>query len=1345
MPSPLDLLKLRSLRKYVDPAAEKLKDWAWKPLVDVRKEIPITGIPDYVQAGYGNFMNEQAKKAAANELSNRDLLKAYLITQSSIGRGGLSYATATKTGLKVPKADEIRPEGAFATWLGSPAGQRYLTAAERGEVDQKALEDIRQKFAPFGKQNQLVDTMTDAVTTIPAMLPELNAAIAGGAKEYRDFAEQLRGIAASKSGFIGSLLGRGDLPTFDARQIGLHTSGMPMPTASPGSILSRGKGQGGREAVDRLAARQEAMQLSIDPSLDPHYQHLSHHAIWDAVGGEKTTHQDLIDAMKNYSEGGPVHMQFGGIPKLASKIGKTTFEMAQELAQKRAALPVSQRGLGLPAGNTPEQRAKALGINMDVFHGSKHDITGAFKPGYEDNLAFVTPDPNFAANWIGKGKLQKRSGKEAEKELEDAEKEFRKIKYEMMDYDSLTKLEGAPFHAEYDKRNDAFQKSFQEKIGLYPDKIHNTVYPLKVAANKTFNPETDINVMSDFFKENNTSPQIQDYFKSGNYLVYETKPVINFLKSKGYDSMRLRESAGDNFPTIAVFNPETVRSRFAAFDPFRKDVATAAAMGVAAPDLLAAEPDKKAVGGLAGSLIRKAGEVASKTKPFYSALDEAISSLPNKALGDQFIKEMLKRGAKPQEIIDRNLDNILGAPIVQKTRTVNLKKPDKKGRTQIEEKYFEVTPSEKGAKSISRADVEKAASDNPPPQIVERTISDKSIDQEVERRLSDRMESMIEDKMDEMDWQSWGVKNARSMARADAEDEVLRETANLRKEIHAEIMDEGGFDPQHKKWSTPGGTNYREIVIKLPNKDLSTNVISKELFGKEMKFLSEGEKDTVHAEMRKQFAARPEFQSSHYGDMNVLAHARVQDRTGPNGEKILQIEEIQSDWHQKARELRKKEIKRLVGDGMTQEDANRAVPSDFGYTSSDVPDAPFKSNWHELVMKRLLDDAARNGYDRVVITPGAEQAKRYDLSKQVEAVRANLNPDGTYQIGIQPIGKNMQRYETSVIPEELDSIVGKELAEKIRTGVKEPGIDSGQVFSGLDLKIGGEGMIGFYDQMLPSFLNKYGEKHGSRVGSMNITVPPKDSMAVQGYPLGEDYMFGRATWDEFLAANPRAAEEFSMPVHSFDINPAMRGEITQKGVPLYQAAPPAAIGAAASEGDENGGGNTTTFFKGGAVHMQSGGLDRPVTMNPNIAAQGKEIKFLREISATPWYLEFLKQYGKAPDLSKNSDYDYRKAWEAGIRPERSPYDENRFHWPSSTNAGEMLKSATHPTAWKEHYMRATGVDPDSVGIKKEDWIKSNSIEQSFSKLNDGMKRGGAVNQDAMNMAVMNKQLRKRHG
>jgi hypothetical protein len=61
----------------------------------------------------------------------------------------------------------------------------------------------------------------------------------------------------------------------------------------------------------------------------------------------------------------------------------------------------------------------------------------------------------------------------------------------------------------------------------------------------------------------------------------------------GHDALILKNTfdpAGGQAKLIdvgVVFSPDQIRSRFAAFDPFRKDVATATAMGVALPDLLA--------------------------------------------------------------------------------------------------------------------------------------------------------------------------------------------------------------------------------------------------------------------------------------------------------------------------------------------------------------------------------------------------------------------------------------------------------------------------------------------------------------------------------------------------------------------------------------------------------------------------------------------------------------------------------------------------------------------------------------------------------------------------------------
>ena len=52
----------------------------------------------------------------------------------------------------------------------------------------------------------------------------------------------------------------------------------------------------------------------------------------------------------------------------------TEFEQAHLLAQQRAALPVNQMGLDLPANNTAMDRARAMGWDTDVYHGSAFDI-----------------------------------------------------------------------------------------------------------------------------------------------------------------------------------------------------------------------------------------------------------------------------------------------------------------------------------------------------------------------------------------------------------------------------------------------------------------------------------------------------------------------------------------------------------------------------------------------------------------------------------------------------------------------------------------------------------------------------------------------------------------------------------------------------------------------------------------------------------------------------------------------------------------------------------------------------------------------------------------------------------
>ena len=156
------------------------------------------------------------------------------------------------------------------------------------------------------------------------------------------------------------------------------------------------------------------------------------------------------------------------------------------------------------------------------------------------------------------------------------------------------------------------------------------------------------------------------------------------------------------------------------------------------------------------------------------------------------------------------------------------------------------------------------------------------------------------------------------------------------------------------------------------------------------------------------------YQSSHWDEPNVLAHVRFNDRTGPNGEKILFVEEVQSDWHREGRErgyagesgkpkaailksnsgesyaLYSPDKDRIGWFSTREEAAAKATSLGFEPVNEvtptqleKVPNAPFKTSWHELAMKRMLRHAAENGYEKLAWIDGEETAKRYDLSKQI--------------------------------------------------------------------------------------------------------------------------------------------------------------------------------------------------------------------------------------------------------------------------------------------------------------------------------------------------------------------------
>lgn len=302
---------LSKVAQYQDPPSQKMQGFDWRPLRDVDEELGgMREIPSHVE-DFGAYMDEMARKAATTGLSPRELIKAYAITRSSIQRRSQTVDKLRKSGLYLPPdaTGSIRPEGAMAEWLKSPMGQRYLDSAEIGKVDQEAVAHAQKVMKPFG-----LDAETDALPWAAENLHNKHGIVSDMVKravsddspiaEWREFGKGLRGIGTAKAGFVASMLGRGDQPTFDARQINLHT-GTPS-NKDEKRIRNNAVARTGYDSVDRLAARQSALNPKLQSGLEPFRQHLTHHAIWDKVGNEQTTHSDVIDSMRNAKDGGRI-------------------------------------------------------------------------------------------------------------------------------------------------------------------------------------------------------------------------------------------------------------------------------------------------------------------------------------------------------------------------------------------------------------------------------------------------------------------------------------------------------------------------------------------------------------------------------------------------------------------------------------------------------------------------------------------------------------------------------------------------------------------------------------------------------------------------------------------------------------------------------------------------------------------------------------------------------------------------------------------------------------------------------------------------------------------------------
>jgi GGDEF domain-containing protein len=315
-----------------------------------------------------------------------------------------------------------------------------------------------------------------------------------------------------------------------------------------------------------------------------------------------------------------------------------------------------------------------------------------------------------------------------------------------------------------------------------------------------------------------------------------------------------------------------------------------------------------------------------------------------------------------------------------------------------------------------------------------------------------------------------------------------------------------------------------ELITKKPNDSYVTDALNKMMAAREEGVALSKQED----ELNERPPARPAYRSNHWDEKNVLAHVRFDDREGPNGERVLHVHEVQSDWHQAGRregyqtpitpDRIPTTAKRMDGHWEVSDQDGKFItnvmpadpdqsplrteaqalaeaarrmrdePQRVAAAQGDrVPDAPFKTSWPELAMKRMLRMAVEGGYDHLTWDTGSTNADRYDMQQHVGSIKAvkrvlRGGDDYDFRVHVKsPQGNTL--HNGGVGPAGLARMVGKDLAERI---INQPPGQPGITYDGLDLKVGGEGMKGFYDDILPQSMNKIVKKMGSSVEPMTL-------------------------------------------------------------------------------------------------------------------------------------------------------------------------------------------------------------------------------------------------------------------
>jgi len=602
-------------------------------------------------------------------------------------------------------------------------------------------------------------------------------------------------------------------------------------------------------------------------------------------------------------------------------------------------------------------------------------------------------------------------------------------------------------------------------------------------------------------------------------------------------------------------------------------------------DMIAEEPHMAG-----GGLLKAIGKAQKTTKKaqMFSAVDKALEASKRGAgTGMEFANELAKTsGIKKAELVDRGIMvPSKNGPVLNPALTQLPKMSKQDFVSHLNEKY-----KPPGVRKIT---------------LGEQNLTHEAIDKKAMQMMADDVGDFVDRNGDIT------YEDAFNYSYDHDYDKYYERAKD-------ELSEESGT--KYSKYKMPGAENYRESLYQYENPKgtaftashwddpnilyhmRQTDRVTPTYNSAQIDAIGQRMADAMGTKVENLGSGAPEMMIRQ-GVISPLeaaqfAHAKdfrnMDIDMSPAQKRALHIEEIQSDWHQKGRDkgyvnmfdkpytieqdvngmYRVKDASGntfepyLDGERMsaflTAESAENAMKGNMGRLPQPVgmPDAPFKKNWHEHALKQALMDAAEGGYDQLLITPGAEQAKRFDLSQQIDTVEWNTDTGRLY--AKEKETGDYRKIADNVTSDNIADYVGKETAKKL---MEQPTSHSYKQLSGLDLQVGGEGMAGFYDKMVPSYLNDIGKKYGVRVGEHAIegdvpyskttpTLADVQRLAQEMYGVSDIQAISALPVEQRNAINQAFADrvraEHATKLHSFDITPEMREDILNNGLPMYQ-------------------------------------------------------------------------------------------------------------------------------------------------------------------------------------------------